>query len=296
MKGSPLFILLMIAVFFQCATNDWEDRGGGLERQLLGFADEGARRVDDGLYTELHAYWLLPHQSAPWCADTIELIPREVREPDCQALLDELRSLSEGDSMRYRGAFEGLRCLYHEQQNAQCLPHLTGAAPELVLAVGAVYDSANYHLSPRFQRIRQHQRERQYIEEAIRLSGYRDQAQEYLGVWYIVVEEGGGPSARQGDEITLSYRGSFIDGRIFDDATDSLSFFYFPYGKPDQVVRGIEIALSQMKKGERRRIWLTSDLAFGSAGSKGIVPPHEPVCFELYLVDVVLAEARSDEQ
>ncbi|PJB13827.1 MAG: peptidylprolyl isomerase, partial [Flavobacteriales bacterium CG_4_9_14_3_um_filter_32_8] len=59
------------------------------------------------------------------------------------------------------------------------------------------------------------------------------------------------------------------------------------YGSPDQVIKGLEIAINGMKKGEKSKIIIPSQLAFGEEGSSTqIVPPFTTVIYELEIVNV----------
>lgn len=94
-----------------------------------------------------------------------------------------------------------------------------------------------------------------------------------------------------GQEIALSYRGIQLDGTEFDSSERSGQLLYFQVGKPDQVVRAIDLALRKLGEGEAARVYSPSHMAFGQDGSaKAKIPPLTPVLFEIR-VDTVYSIA-----
>jgi peptidylprolyl isomerase len=59
------------------------------------------------------------------------------------------------------------------------------------------------------------------------------------------------------------------------------------FGKPGQLVQGMQYALSLMKAGERALVYMPSELAFGESGSStGIIPPKTPIYFDINVLQV----------
>lgn len=269
-----------------CTQPEWEEIAPRQFRKMLGFGDNDLP-VGWGRYAELGVDLKVPGETLSRCSAVIEVLSSEVTASNCRFIRDEVARLSAGDSMVYTGVLADFDC--PSMLNIKGLCPSVGESDHvmLTLAVRAVYDSASYRMSPRFHRLLLLDQEAARISEAMREWGVDEMAEEWMGLRYHVLIHGEGPSARQGEEVVLAYRGMYLDGEVFDDASDSLSWLYYPYGKPDQVIRGIELAVSHMQPGERRMIWLTSDLAFGERGSEGIVAPNTPVAFELTLVEVI---------
>ncbi|MBX7051443.1 MAG: FKBP-type peptidyl-prolyl cis-trans isomerase [Flavobacteriales bacterium] len=96
-------------------------------------------------------------------------------------------------------------------------------------------------------------------------------------------ERTSGDSIHAGSEVTIVYTTHLLDGTRLDTSTE----LSFTFGKPGQVIGGLQYALSFLRKGEQARIYLPSYLAFGIDGnSNGLVPPKTPVFFELRVKDV----------
>ena len=85
------------------------------------------------------------------------------------------------------------------------------------------------------------------------------------------------------EEITLDYKGYYLDGNVFDIPDYPLKFFRTDQ---NQVIPGIMIALQQMRPGDSTVVIIPSHLAFGETGSRdGNVPPNEPVVYGLKLLN-----------
>lgn len=261
----------------------------GVFETLLGF-DEQDMEVQSGVYAEIGIY--LPLKEA-WCGHRVEWLSGQLDWPNEHPLQKPFERLNAGDSVRWSMPWSFFETSPLAQFTGQCSTDTIQTNIDLIVAVAGVYDSLAYPSSPRALRQQRIKKEQELINDAMQGGGYLDQAQSYLEVPYIVLAEGDGLPPSPGEEMVLAYKGTFLDGRVFDDARDSSNWLYTPYGKPDQVVRGIEIAVSQMLPGERRLLWLRSDLAFRERGSRGIVPPHTPVCFDLTLVDVLRPDSST---
>jgi hypothetical protein len=100
-------------------------------------------------------------------------------------------------------------------------------------------------------------------------------------------------AVRPGDRVTLEYTGRRLeDGRVFDDTERNGMPMQFRYGDPDQVVKGIEVAVGLLRAGQEGDFILPSDLAFGEKGVAGTLEPWTPVVYTVRLVSVVRSVAH----
>jgi FKBP-type peptidyl-prolyl cis-trans isomerase len=108
----------------------------------------------------------------------------------------------------------------------------------------------------------------------------------HAGVHKETLKVGEGEPVKKGDVITIAYKGYFINRLVFDEISGSTAFT-FTYGTPGQVIEGLEIAIKGMKLGEKSKIIIPSQLAFGEDGSTTrVVPPFTTVIYELEIVKV----------
>lgn len=98
-------------------------------------------------------------------------------------------------------------------------------------------------------------------------------------------EEGSGPAASRGDTVSVHYTGCLTDGTKFDSSYDRKEPFQFVLGT-GMVIPGWDEGLKGMKPGGERRLVIPSDLAYGSRGAGGVIPPNATLIFDVKLVSV----------
>ncbi|KAL2529503.1 Peptidyl-prolyl cis-trans isomerase FKBP62 [Forsythia ovata] len=89
-------------------------------------------------------------------------------------------------------------------------------------------------------------------------------------------------SPQFGDEVTIHYVGSLLDGMEFVTTTDKDKPFTFKLGH-GQVVTGLDHGIITMRKGETALFTLPPEVGYREAGIDG-VPPNSIVQFEVELV------------
>ena len=102
------------------------------------------------------------------------------------------------------------------------------------------------------------------------------------GLQYEVIEEGDGATPKATDRVTVHYTGRLIDGTVFDSSEER--------GEPatfgvNQVIPGWVEALQMMKEGAKWRLFIPSNLAYGSQGVPGI-GPDQTLIFDVTLLKV----------
>lgn len=104
------------------------------------------------------------------------------------------------------------------------------------------------------------------------------------GLKYIVNAEGQGDSPAPGANVSVHYEGTFLNGTIFDSSIKRGKPIEFPVGKGN-VIAGWDEAILSMKKGEKRTLIIPPDLAYGSKGFAGVIPPDAWLIFNVELID-----------
>ncbi len=93
---------------------------------------------------------------------------------------------------------------------------------------------------------------------------------------------GQGPRPIFSDMIKFHYRGTFLDGSLFETTRDRE-----PYVRPvSRLVVGLQEAVMSMNEGGRRTIICPSGLAFGNDGLPGKIPPGATLVFDLSLLSI----------
>lgn len=95
--------------------------------------------------------------------------------------------------------------------------------------------------------------------------------------------EGSGPQVVSGQTISVDYTGMFTDGKVFDSSIPRGQPLSVALGK-SQVIKGWDLGIVGMKVGEKRRLTIAPELAYGEAGFPGAIPPNSTLIFEITLL------------
>lgn len=104
---------------------------------------------------------------------------------------------------------------------------------------------------------------------------------------------GKGDGAKDGDMLTMLYRGTLTNGTLFDgnmnaDATPILEKDPFALNLGmGSVIKGWDEGLKGIKVGEVRRISIPSDLGYGAQGSPPTIPPNADLMFDVKCLDII---------
>jgi FKBP-type peptidyl-prolyl cis-trans isomerase len=101
------------------------------------------------------------------------------------------------------------------------------------------------------------------------------------------IKEGTGTAVtKAGDIISVHYTGTLTNGTKFDSSLDRGSPFEFHLGA-GQVIKGWDQGLLGMKVGEKRKLTIPSNMAYGEAGAGGgLIPPNATLIFEVELLAI----------
>lgn len=109
------------------------------------------------------------------------------------------------------------------------------------------------------------------------------------GLRYDIIKYGNGENTpNPGQQVTVHYTGWLNDndnpGKKFDSSVDRNEPFTFKIGI-GQVIKGWDEGVLAMKKGEKRRLFIPADLAYGARGAGAIIPPNAALIFDVELID-----------
>jgi len=100
---------------------------------------------------------------------------------------------------------------------------------------------------------------------------------------YKVLAEGNGPTPKTNDMVVVNYRGTFINGKEFDNSNKRPQPTKL---QVNRVVRGWTEALQRMKTGSKWELYLPSNLAYGDNGYGPTIEPGSTLIFEMELTGV----------
>ena len=106
------------------------------------------------------------------------------------------------------------------------------------------------------------------------------------GIQYKVLKAGTGKSPTATDTVTVNYRGTLIDGTVFDSSYDR--------GEPvsfglSGVIKGWQEVIPLMKEGAKWQVFIPSDLAYGPRAVGQTIGPNSTLIFEIELLSMASA-------
>lgn len=96
---------------------------------------------------------------------------------------------------------------------------------------------------------------------------------------------GNGPMPKKGELVTVHYTGWLVTGEKFDSSVDRNEPFQFVLGG-GQVIAGWDQGVATMKVGDKVRMTLPPELAYGERGYPGAIPARATLIFEVELLGV----------
>ena len=105
------------------------------------------------------------------------------------------------------------------------------------------------------------------------------------GLRYQIIQEGSGEKAQKGKTVSVHYKGQLADGTVFDSSYKRNQPIDFPLGV-GQVIAGWDEGIQLLKVGDKARLVIPGDLAYGSRGAGGVIPPNATLVFDVELMNV----------
>jgi FKBP-type peptidyl-prolyl cis-trans isomerase len=112
------------------------------------------------------------------------------------------------------------------------------------------------------------------------------------GLQYKVVKSGTGKTPKATDKVTTHYRGTLIDGTVFDSSYERKEPTSFPV---NGVIKGWTEALQLMKEGDNWQLFVPAQLGYGERGAGGKIGANATLIFEIELLKVEPPEAAADK-
>jgi FKBP-type peptidyl-prolyl cis-trans isomerase len=112
------------------------------------------------------------------------------------------------------------------------------------------------------------------------------------GLQYEVVEAGDGAKPAAEDQVEVHYRGTLLDGTVFDSS--------YERGQPvtfglSQVIAGWTEGLQLMPVGSTYKLYIPSELAYGAGGAGDAIGPNSALIFDVELLSIPSQQADAGD-
>lgn len=113
------------------------------------------------------------------------------------------------------------------------------------------------------------------------------------GLQYEVLKKADGPQPKATDVVTVHYEGKLTDGSVFDSSVERGSPIDLPV---NGVIPGWVEGLQLMHVGEKYKLYIPSELAYGEQSPSPAIPANSVLVFELELLSIKDATAPAEPQ
>jgi len=104
------------------------------------------------------------------------------------------------------------------------------------------------------------------------------------GLQYEVIKAGEGKThPKLSDTVSTHYHGTLVDGTVFDSSVARGEPTSFPVNR---VIKGWTEALMLMNVGDKWRLFIPAELAYGDHGAGDIIGPGATLIFEIELLEI----------
>jgi FKBP-type peptidyl-prolyl cis-trans isomerase FklB len=100
----------------------------------------------------------------------------------------------------------------------------------------------------------------------------------------LVAAADGQPMPEASDTVRVHYHGTLIDGTVFDSSVERGEPAQFPV---TGVIRGWVEALQMMKVGDKWKLFIPAELAYGARSPSPRIPANSALVFEVELLEIV---------
>ena len=109
------------------------------------------------------------------------------------------------------------------------------------------------------------------------------------GLQYEVITEGKGNKPAATDVVKVHYKGTLIDGTVFDSSYDRGEPAEFPL---NGVIKGWTEGLQLMSVGSKYKLYIPYQLGYGERGAGGTIQPYSALIFDVELLEIKMTSPK----
>lgn len=110
------------------------------------------------------------------------------------------------------------------------------------------------------------------------------------GLQYRIIKNGFGKTPHAADSVEVLYKGSLINGKVFDQTEPELPAQFVV----NKVIPGWTEALEIMREGDEWELVIPPNLAYGARGQPPVIPPNQTLVFDVTLLKVTPAPPKQE--
>jgi len=114
------------------------------------------------------------------------------------------------------------------------------------------------------------------------------------GLKYLVLSKGTGARAELNKNVEVHYTGYLLNGKVFDSSVERGDPIEFILGT-GQVIAGWDEGISLMNVGDKLRLVIPSNLAYGEKGAGNVIPPNSTLIFDVQLISIGIPKQSINE-
>ena len=148
------------------------------------------------------------------------------------------------------------------------------------------YEEAKEVINNYFQDVQRRaiERNKEAGEEFLKINGHKAGVTTLpSGLQYEVIKMGEGPKPQLTDSVECHYRGTLINGQVFDSSMDRGETATFPL---QGVIKGWTEILQLMPVGSKWKVVIPADLAYGDRGAGQMIQPGSTLIFIIELIAI----------
>jgi peptidylprolyl isomerase len=105
------------------------------------------------------------------------------------------------------------------------------------------------------------------------------------GLTYLITKKGTGRQPKTGETVVVHYTGMLTNGVTFDTSRERNEPLEFKLGE-GRVIKGYDEGFSKLRVGDHAIFVIPANLAYGSKGAGGVIPPDSTLIFVVELVEI----------
>lgn len=133
---------------------------------------------------------------------------------------------------------------------------------------------------------KQNKKDDEVIQQYVKKEGLKTQ-KTASGLHYVITQPGAGAPAKAGQTVGVKYKGTLLDGTLFDSSDNPQlqgKPYEFTLGQ-QQVIRGWDEGITFLNKGSKAILLVPSTMGYGPQ-AQGKIPANSVLRFDVELVDV----------